>query len=78
MKTQETNNPIDAEAFRIAAEWTRIGREAVQAAIEENRRLGVPNVYSINGRIYYELPNGELSLEDPGVAPPPSSKPAAP
>jgi hypothetical protein len=71
MKTQETNNPIDAEALRTAAEWTRVGREAVQAAIEENRRLGVPNVYSINGRIYYELPNGELSLEDPGVTPPP-------
>lgn len=72
MKTQETNNPIDAEALRIAAEWTRIGREAVQATIEENRRLGVPNVYSINGRIYYELPNGELSLEDPGVSTPPA------
>lgn len=27
--------------------------------------MGIPNVYSINGRIYYELPNGELSLEDP-------------
>jgi hypothetical protein len=64
------NSPIDAEAFSTAAEWTRIGREATQAAIEENRRLGVPNVYSINGRIYYELPSGELSLEDPGVAPP--------
>jgi hypothetical protein len=70
MKTQETNSPIDSEAFRVAAEWTRIGREAAQEAIEENRRLGVPNVYSINGRIYYELPNGELSLEDPGVSSP--------
>jgi hypothetical protein len=32
---------------------------------DENRRLGIPNVYSINGIVYYELPNGELSREDP-------------
>jgi hypothetical protein len=53
----ETNARID--------ELVRIGRRAVANAQEENRRAGVPNVYSINGRIYYELPNGELSLEDP-------------
>ena len=34
-------------------------------AQEENRRNGVPNVYSINGFLYYELPNGELSRTDP-------------
>ncbi|MBI4880537.1 MAG: hypothetical protein HY812_12885 [Planctomycetes bacterium] len=43
----------------------RIGNRAVAEAQEENRRRGVPNVYSHRGRIYYELPNGELSLRDP-------------
>jgi hypothetical protein len=52
MLTPGISSPIDAEALRVAAEWTRIGREAVKAAIEENRRLGVPNVDSINGRIF--------------------------
>ena len=47
----------------------RIGNRAVQRAQEESRRLGVPNVYSINGFLYYELPNGELSREDPYVEP---------
>lgn len=47
-------------------------RGANRAAQEENRRLGIPNVYSINGILYYELPNGELSLTDPYVAPPES------
>lgn len=45
--------------------WQRIGSEAVHAAQEESRRMGVPNVYSINGHIYYELPDGTLSLGDP-------------
>lgn len=44
-------------------QWTH---EAIHEAQEESRRLGVPNVYGINGRVYYELPNGELTLEDPG------------
>lgn len=50
-------------------EMIRIGRRAVRRAQEESRRLGVPNVYSINGILYYELPNGELSREDPYIEP---------
>ena len=45
--------------------YQRIGNRAVLQAQEESRRLGVPNVYSHRGRVYYELPNGELSLSDP-------------
>ncbi len=60
---------LDVATYARAAEWMRIGNAAVKKAQEESRRLGVPNVYSINGRLYYELPNGELSLEDPYVDP---------
>lgn len=56
---------LSAETYARIDEFVRVGRRAVANAQEENRRAGVPNVYSINGRIYYELPNGELSLEDP-------------
>ena len=56
---------ISAEALRKGEEIERIGNHAVHAAQEENRRLGIPNVYSINGVLYYELPNGELSRTDP-------------
>lgn len=48
-------------------ERIRIAQRAVLAAQEESRRLGVPNVYGIDGKIYYELPNGELSLTAPYV-----------
>jgi hypothetical protein len=57
------------EQHETIEEYLRIARQAVSDAQEESRRLGVPNVYSINGRIYYELPNGELSLNDPWVPP---------
>ena len=46
-------------------ELTRIGNCGVRAAQEENRRLGIPNVYSTNGVLYWELPSGELSRTDP-------------
>ena len=60
-----TNQPLDIQAYIKAAELRRIGNRAVRKAQEENRRLGIPNAFSLNGKIYYELPNGELTREDP-------------
>ena len=62
MKNQKAK---EMDIHQEALEFLRIGNEAVRAAQEENRRLGIPNAYSHNGRLYYELPNGELTLEDP-------------
>jgi len=42
------------EAYQQAAEIHRIAARAVRKAQEESRRLGVANVYSRDGRIYYE------------------------
>ncbi|MGB0388073.1 MAG: hypothetical protein ACPGWR_24925 [Ardenticatenaceae bacterium] len=56
---------IPAEIYAEMHELVRIGNRAVHRAQEESRQLGVPNVYSFNGIIYYELPNGELSRVDP-------------
>ena len=53
------------EMFEKADEFARIGRLAVKEAQEESHRLGVASVYFINGRTYYELPNGEYSLTPP-------------
>lgn len=59
------SSAISLETYEKIQEMIRIGNRAVRAAQEENRRLGIPNVYSINGILYYELPNGELSRNDP-------------
>ncbi len=56
---------LSAETYAAIDEIVRIGNRGVARAQENNRRLGVPNVYSINGRLYYETSNGELSATDP-------------
>jgi len=63
--TTQLENQISAETREWADEVFRTAKRAVREAQEESRRLGVPNVYSINGILYYELPNGELTREDP-------------
>ena len=56
---------LSIEAYRLAVELQRIGNTAVRAAQEESRRLGVPNVYSRNGVLYFELPTGEITQKNP-------------
>ncbi|QDV81899.1 hypothetical protein TBK1r_08220 [Stieleria magnilauensis] len=56
---------LTAKTYATVDELIRLGGIAVEDAQDESRRLGVPNVYSINGRLYYETPSGELSSEDP-------------
>jgi len=60
-----TDHPLSLAQLAEMEEIVRIGRRAVRKAQDENRRLGVPNVYSINGFLYYELPSGELTRTDP-------------
>lgn len=63
------SNEVDLDTYKLAAEFTRIGNEAVRKAQEESRKAGVPNVYSINGILHWELPDGSLSTTDPWVEP---------
>ncbi len=56
---------LDGATYSRIDDFLRVARSAVAEAQEESRKLGVPNVYSINGRIYFELPSGELSTVDP-------------
>ena len=60
---------LDPETIERGLDFLRIAKIGAKAAQEESRRLGVPNVYSIDGQLYYELPNGELSLTDSYVEP---------
>ena len=56
---------LPASTYATIDEIVRLGNRAVAKAQDESRRLGVPNVYSINGRLYYETSTGELSAADP-------------
>jgi hypothetical protein len=56
---------IPLEVYEKVQKYTRLGNRAAREAQEENRRRGIPNVYSINGILYWELPDGTLSRTDP-------------
>lgn len=43
----------------------RIGNIAVRQAQLDNLKKGVPNVYSKNGTIYYQLPDLSITMENP-------------
>ena len=56
---------LELKMYAKADELVRIGNRAVRRAQQESREKGVPNVYSLNGILYFELPSGELSRVDP-------------
>ena len=49
----------------VVEKMTRIGSTAVHAAQEENRRKGIPNVYDLNGKIVWQLPDGTVTMVRP-------------
>ena len=55
----------DPELYKLSALAKRVGNEAVHEAQEENRKLGIPNTYSFNGKLYFELPDGTITTESP-------------
>ncbi len=56
---------MEKEDYEMLIKMTRIGNRAVKNAQEENHKNGLPNVYSKNKRLYYELPDGTITMQDP-------------
>lgn len=54
---------MNNEAHKLFDDITRIGNRAVKKAQDQNREKGLPNVYCINGKIVFELPDGKLVSE---------------
>jgi hypothetical protein len=63
------NQPKNIETYLRGIEIQRIGNRAVRRAQEENRRRGIPNVYSRNGKLFFELPDGNLTDETATMRP---------
>lgn len=55
---------LKSETLRRSLEFERIGNNAVRRAQEENHRLGLPNIYSRNGKLIYEMPDGEIIVKE--------------
>jgi hypothetical protein len=43
----------------------KIAAKATKEAQEKNLKKGVANVYSKNGQIFFQLPNGTITQEEP-------------
>lgn len=67
MAEDVTQKEIPTEILKEIMELKRIGTQSARQAQEENRRLGIPNAYSRNGTLYFELPDGMITQEDPFV-----------
>ena len=55
----------DISIYQDAFEIQEIGNEAVEEVLKENKEKGIPIVFSKNGIIYYELPDGEITTQSP-------------
>ncbi len=63
----EMNKIDDLEVFQLGFEIEKIGNEAIEAVKVENKKMGIPLVFSRNGEIYYELPDGSVTKESPFI-----------
>ena len=48
---------------KLSEKLLKLGNRAIKKAQENNRKKGIPNVYCINGKIIFELPNGEITTK---------------
>lgn len=62
MEIQEFDN---IEMYKWSAEMNTIGANAARAAIEENKRLGVPSSFESDGVAYFQMPDGSITTENP-------------
>lgn len=56
---------MDKERYELFFRIGRIGNRAIQKAREANRQAGLPNVGSRNGRLYWEMSDGTITMENP-------------
>jgi hypothetical protein len=49
------------EAFNIQY----VGNNAVKEALKENEEKNIPSVFSKDGKIFYKLPNGDITQKSP-------------
>ena len=63
MCEKDNNDKIDL--FLKSAEIGIIGNQMVQNVREENKQLGVPLVYSVDDKIFYELADGTITKNTP-------------
>lgn len=62
MEVKKFNN---LKIYQKIFEFMRIGNKSVQLAIAENKKMGLPNVFSMSNTIYYRMPDGTITTKSP-------------
>ena len=58
-------NRMTKKDYELLIQTTSLGTAAITQAQEENRQKGLPNVYSKDGKIYFQLPDGSITMNPP-------------
>jgi hypothetical protein len=61
----DAKKTLRRETYQMALLFQRIGTRAALRAQAENRALGIPNSFTRDGKLYYELPDGTITQENP-------------
>lgn len=56
---------LTKDNYESFLKMTNILQKAVKNAQKINREMGIPNVFSKNGQIVWELPDGTVTTERP-------------
>ncbi|HHE38368.1 MAG TPA: hypothetical protein ENL20_07320 [Candidatus Cloacimonetes bacterium] len=56
---------LKIENYELLIEMTKVFQKAIKKAQQSHRDKGIPNVYSKNGRIVWELPDGSYINKNP-------------
>ena len=64
---KEVNKLSNEKLYIEMADIIRIGNQAVKKAKEENKKLGILDMFWKNEKVYYALINGEITDVPPAI-----------
>lgn len=53
------------ETYELTLKIARIGSRALREAHEENHRQSLPNIFTRNKNLYFEMPDGTITTNNP-------------
>ena len=58
-------NRFKIETYELTLKIARIGNLALREAHEENHRQNLPNIFTRNKNLYFEMPDGTITTDNP-------------
>jgi hypothetical protein len=58
-------NIFKKETYELTLEIARIGSQALHKAHKENHNHNLPNIFTRNDKLYFEMPDGTITTDNP-------------